>query len=274
MDIPFLAWLPAGYHWQLSLAAAIGIAALTFIAGRLALLVPAFRAERARNVAARDAKMAKPHYAANQAWNRKWGPVFMVVIFAGILPFCLTLEPQPWWQIPRDVVVILLFYDFFYYLVHRFLFHDGGFMGGPLMWVHAVHHRQHNPCRQDSSYIHPIEVALGLGLYAASILVLSRLMGPFHVATIVITWVAFSQINLHNHDLWETDRFPFRYLNTMAQMHHNHHAKFTGGNFATITLLYDWMFGTLDYGEDRRKAKSDNRSHRDAVSAVQDHAGL
>jgi len=32
-------------------------------------------------------------------------------------------------------------------------------------------------------------------------------------------------------------------------MHHYHHAKFTGGNFATITLLYDWMFGTLDHGE-------------------------
>jgi sterol desaturase/sphingolipid hydroxylase (fatty acid hydroxylase superfamily) len=32
-------------------------------------------------------------------------------------------------------------------------------------------------------------------------------------------------------------------------MHHNHHAKFTSGNFATISLLYDWMFGTVDNGE-------------------------
>jgi sterol desaturase/sphingolipid hydroxylase (fatty acid hydroxylase superfamily) len=60
----------------------------------------------------------------------------------------------------RDIAVILMFYDFFYYLVHRFLFHDEGFLGGPLMWVHAVHHRQHNPCRGDSSFIHPLEVAL------------------------------------------------------------------------------------------------------------------
>lgn len=129
--------------------------------------------------------------------------------------------------------------------------------GGPLMWVHAVHHRQHNPCRQDSSYIHPIEVALGLGLCAGTIFGLSRVMGDFHVVTIILTWVAFSQINLHNHDLWETDRFPFRYLATMSRMHHNHHARFTGGNFATITLLYDWMFGTLDQGQGYgRKAKS------------------
>ena len=41
----------------------------------------------------------------------------------------------------------------------------------------------------------------------------------------------------------------------MSKMHHHHHAKFTGGNFATISLLYDWMFGTLDNGAGY-KAKS------------------
>jgi len=38
-------------------------------------------------------------------------------------------------------------------------------------------------------------------------------------------------------------------------MHHNHHATFTGGNYATISLLYDWMFGTLDDGK-RPKARA------------------
>ena len=248
MDSPFLAEIVEQYQWQLSLYAALGIMVVTFIGKRLALLVPTIREARDINVEAFKKKMERPNYAANQKWNRQWGLFYWMVIFALILPFCLTLDAQPWWRMVLDMVVILLFYDFFYYLVHRFLFHDGGFMGGPLMWVHAVHHRQHNPCRADSSFIHPIEVALGLGLYVASIFVLSRLMGNFHVVTIVVTWVAFSEINLHNHDLWKSDRFPFRYLNTMSRMHHNHHARFTGGNFATISLLYDWMFGTLDHG--------------------------
>ena len=51
------------------------------------------------------------------------------------------------------------------------------------------------------------------------------------------------------HDLWTVDRFPFKWAAYFSRMHHHHHAKFTGGNFATITLLYDWMFGTLDHGE-------------------------
>ena len=249
MDSALWQSIVENYRWDLSLAAFALIMGLQFIGKQIVLLVPAFRGEHERNVSAFKAKMEKAYYSGNQAWNRKWGGIFIVLIFGLILPFCLTLDAQPWWKYALDIVVILMVYDFFYYLTHRFVFHDNGFLGGPLVWVHSVHHRQHNPCRADSSYIHPIEVAIGLGLYVAVIAALALVMGQFHVATIVLTWIAFSQINLHNHDLWETDRFPFRYLNTMSVMHHNHHAKFTGGNYATITLLYDWMFGTLDDGE-------------------------
>lgn len=252
MHLPSFAPLAAAYHWQLSLYAALGIAAVTIAGKRLLLLIPAVREAQRLNARAYAAKLAKPAYAANQRWNRKWGLFYWAVIFVAILPFCLTLDAQSVWRVVRDIVVILMVYDFFYYLAHRFLFHDEGFFGGPLLWVHAYHHRQRNPCRGDSSYIHPLEIAIGLGLYVGTILLLSRFMGAFHVATVVVTWVAFSQINLHNHDLWTADRFPFKYLNTMSVMHHNHHASFTGGNFATISLLYDWMFGTLDFTGERK----------------------
>ncbi len=249
MESSFTASLVEHYQWQLSLVTLAGIFGLSFIGKKLLMLVPALAEAERLNADTLREKMQRPSYAANQKWNRKWSILFLVIIFGLILPFCLTLEPQPWWNMLLDMAVILMFYDFFYYLTHRFLFHDSAFLGGPLKWMHAVHHRQHNPCRWDSSYIHPLEVAIGLGLYVASIFVLSMLMGNFHVVTIVITWIAFSEINLHNHNRWTEDRFPYRYLNFVSAMHHNHHAKFTGGNYATISLLYDWMFGTLDYGE-------------------------
>jgi len=242
-------YIAASYQWKLSLYAALGIGAVTLAGKALAMLVPQFRAAAAANKAAFAEKMQKPAYAENQKWNRKWGLFFWVIIFAGVLPFTLTLEPQPWWQIPLDCFVILMVYDFFYYLTHRFVFHQSKWFMGPLTWMHAVHHRQHNPCRNDSSYIHPLEVFIGLGLYVATIAALTPVLGKYPVPTIVFTWIAFQHINLHNHDLWEEDRFPFRYLAYASEMHHHHHAKFTGGNFATITLLYDWMFGTLDHGE-------------------------
>jgi sterol desaturase/sphingolipid hydroxylase (fatty acid hydroxylase superfamily) len=249
MNSTTLAWLAENYQWKLSFYAGLGIIAAVYLFKAVAWAVPTMRAAARLNAETFRGKMEKPHYAANQAWNRKWSLLFLVLIFAGILPFCLTAEMQPWWKVLLDTFVILMVYDFFYYLTHRFLFHDSDFFGGPLMWMHAVHHRQHNPCRWDSSYIHPLEIAIGLGLYLACIAGLSFVMGKFSVPTIVVTWMAFNQINLHNHNLWTEKGFPWRYISYLSEMHHNHHARFTGGNFATISLLYDWMFGTLDKGQ-------------------------
>jgi sterol desaturase/sphingolipid hydroxylase (fatty acid hydroxylase superfamily) len=259
MGTAFPQALLAHYNWQLSLYAGLGIIAVT-LAGRLFRLAPTFGASHRLNAETLARKMERPSYAENQLWNRKWAVIYIVVIFAAILPFCLSATLQPWWKVLSDIVIVLMVYDFFYYLMHRFVFHDSKFLGGPLIWVHAVHHRQHNPCRMDSSYIHPIEVALGLGLFVATIFGLSFLLGNFSVVTLVVTWIAFTQINLHNHTLWEAEHFPFGYMNYLSKMHHNHHARFTGGNFATISLLYDWMFGTLDHGKgwqrDMRKQQS------------------
>lgn len=246
------------YNWQALLLLIPSLVGIHLIAHAIAMRVPTLKAADDLNGATFKQRMEKPAYVANQKWNMKWSGVYMLAIFLVILPFCITLEPGPWWRIPVDLVVILMLYDFFYYVTHRFVFHDNGVLGGPLKWMHAVHHQQHNPCRRDSSYIHPLEVAIGLGLYVGTIVLLTLLMGPFHFATIAITFFAFSAINIQNHALWTEDRAPFRYLNYISKMHHHHHAKFTGGNYATITLLYDWMFGTLDHGQGWKKKSAPN----------------
>jgi len=245
MHNSLLGALAAEYQWRLSLYALVGIVATTFVVRWLLLLAPTFKEAHRVNAGIFATKMQRPEYAANQKWNRMWSPVPFLIIFGLILPFCLTSKAQPVWRMFLDGVAILMLYDLFYYFVHRFLFH-----GPILVRVHAIHHRQHNPCRMDASYIHPLEVAIGLALYAGTVFLLSLFMGKFNVATIVATCVAFSEINMHNHELWTEARFPFKYLNYISRMHHNHHARFTGGNFATISLLFDWMFGTLDNGKE------------------------
>lgn len=246
----FLNWMAEHYQWKLTLIVGLGIIAVS-LAGRVFRLIPAFGASHKLNSETLARKMQKQSYADNQKWNRKWGLIFIVLFFGGVIPFTLSAQPQSVGKVLFDIFIVLMVYDFFYYLMHRFLFHDSSFLGGPLTWVHAVHHRQHNPCRQDSSFIHPIEVFMGLGLFVATIFGLSFILGNFHPITFVVTWVAFSSINLHNHTLWESKHFPFKYLHYLSEMHHHHHARFTGGNFATITLLFDWMFGTLDDGSDK-----------------------
>jgi sterol desaturase/sphingolipid hydroxylase (fatty acid hydroxylase superfamily) len=243
-----LAWLQAHYHWQQSLILVVSLIVITTGGKFLLQQIPSIKQAAKLNHETAAKKLKLPRYAAIQKKNRLTGAVMMGINFLIVLPFCMTGNAKPWWSIPVDVVAILMVYDFFYYLTHRFLFHDGGVLGGPLLHVHAVHHQQLNPCREDSSYLNPLEQVIGAGLFIATVAVLSIFMGGFGIVTMIISFMAFSQINLHNHDLWGEDKLLFGYLNTMSRMHHHHHAKFTGGNFATITLLYDWMFGTLDNG--------------------------
>ena len=255
MDTSLLSTILEHYQWQLSLFALVAILAVHLVGRFVVGLIPALKETGELNKAAAEKQMAKSYYPAIQNRSKLWGLITQLAIFIFILPFCITLESQPWWRILLDVVIILMVYDFFYYLTHRFLFHNNGFLGGPLVWVHAVHHQQKNPCRKDSNYLHPIETSMGLALYGGCIGALALLMGPFHLVTIIITWVAFSEINQHNHDLMEVDHPPYKYLKYMSYMHHVHHSKFTSGNYATISLLYDWLFGTYDKGDGYKKVK-------------------
>ena len=171
MDNALLAALAANYNWQLSLIAGLGIVGLS-LAGRVFRLIPTIGSAHRLNSAALAKKMEKASYAENQQWNRKWGVIYMAVIFAFILPFCLTAEPQPWWNVALDILVVLMVYDFFYYLTHRFLFHDSQFLGGPLTWVHAVHHRQHRDgkpasCRAGVRSLHQVRSPAG-GVFRSS----------------------------------------------------------------------------------------------------------
>ena len=251
MDTSIFTTLWAEYEGMLSLIMAVCVIAIPKLLSMALTKFSGFKEISDLNQAVVDQMSTKEYWVKNQKWNRKWGSFFTVIIYLCIIPFVITTESQPWWQYLTDIFVILMVYDFFYYLTHRFLFHDGG----PLVWVHAVHHQMKNPCRMDSSYIHPIEVALGLSLYVGTVFGLSFVMGDFHIITLILTWIAFSEINLHNHDRQNTDKFPFKYLKYASDMHHVHHSRFVSGNFATISLFYDWLFGTYDKGDGWGKHK-------------------
>lgn len=249
MAAGFLAYTLAHYHLSCSL---LVLAAFLLIpAGAKLLLrrVPTVREADRLNHDAFLGKMAKPAYARVQRSNHRWGLVYAVIIFGLAEPFYLTLDAQPWWRMARDVVMILVLYDLLYYLMHRYLMHDGG----PLSAVHALHHRQHNPCRMDSSYIHPAEVALALALFVASNAAVALAVGRLHVAANVAAWIALQRINLFNHHRWLDGGGPARPFGALARMHRNHHVRFTGSNYGQISPLFDWLFGTLDLTVPQRR---------------------
>jgi sterol desaturase/sphingolipid hydroxylase (fatty acid hydroxylase superfamily) len=64
----------------------------------------------------------------------------------------------------------------------------------------------------------------------------------------VLTLVIYTQLNQFNHVHVQLNRFPYKTLNWIADMHAAHHIDMYRGNYATITLLFDWLGRTFDNG--------------------------
>ena len=242
MDNPLVTSVLQHYNLLGSLLALAAIAGISKVGKWLLFKHPALAEMREINRRQDKEKWGMDKYPPIVRANQKVGTWCNGTFFLILLPFCITLDYQPLWQILLHSFVILMFYDFFYYLAHRFWFHGNG----PMRQVHAVHHQARNPTYLDAHYVHPKETFVGLALYMGSILVLATLMGPFHIATVVLTFLVFFQLNQINHTFVDLPYFPFKTLSWITAKHHVHHENMHKGNYATITLFYDKLFGTLD----------------------------
>lgn len=230
------------YHWQAALASLVGIILVSKVGKWLVFKHPELARMRELNHEKDREKWQMEKYPPIVRAGRKVGLYCNLVFFILIVPFCVTLQPQPIWDILLDIFFILMFYDFFYYLAHRFWFHGKG----PMRKIHAVHHQARNPTYLDAHYVHPFETFVGMVLFTGSFPLLAPLIGPFHVTTIIVTYVIFLQLNQINHCYVNLPYFPFKTLSWITAKHHVHHENMHKGNYATITLFYDKVFGTLN----------------------------
>ena len=189
---------------------ALALIVVITIAGKWLLFKHPDLAEMRRINKEEDKKRwKKEKYPPMVRASQKVGKYLNITFFFLLLPFCITFRAEPWWQVLLDGFVLLMVYDFFYYCAHRFWFHGNG----PMRQVHAVHHQARDPSFLDAHYVHPLETFIGLGGYMATVVVLAALMGPFHVATIVLTFVIYFQLNQVNHVYFDVPRFPFKTVN-------------------------------------------------------------
>ena len=230
------------YNWLGSLLALVAIIVLTKLGKFLAFKVPALAQTKQLNREQDKLKLKKDKYPPMIKASQKVGLYCNLAFFAVILPFCITLNPQPLWMVPLHLLVILMVYDFFYYLMHRFWFHGNGNM----RQVHAVHHQARTPTYIDAHYVHPTETFLGLALFFTTIICMSLLLGPLHIVTVVVLYTLYVQLNTINHTHVDLPYFPFKTLSWITAKHHRHHENMQMGNYATITLIYDKMFGTFE----------------------------
>jgi sterol desaturase/sphingolipid hydroxylase (fatty acid hydroxylase superfamily) len=230
------------YDWLAALAFIGTLTALT-VAGRfIAFKVPELQRMRELNNEADRPKMARKSFREWVKVNNRTGLGLNLVFYVALLPFCVSFAPLPWWRHLVDIVAILLIFDFMYYLTHRFLFH-----GKPLRKVHALHHQARTPTYIDALFVHPIETLIGLGLYLISIPIVALITGaPLNVFSAAVATLIFTQVNTINHVYTNLPEFPFKTLNYVTGVHRAHHVDMNQGNYATLTMIYDWMFGTYE----------------------------
>jgi sterol desaturase/sphingolipid hydroxylase (fatty acid hydroxylase superfamily) len=144
----------------------------------------------------------------------------------------------PVWRYVLEAVTVILIYDFAYYFMHRYLFHEWKILRG----VHSVHHAARNPRVIDSLLLHPVETILGLGLFFGSV----ALVGGVHIYTLGVLFTTYTAFNILNHAGVDVPHFPFKTLGVLAAKHDRHHHSMLSGNYASITPLPDIIFGTVE----------------------------
>jgi sterol desaturase/sphingolipid hydroxylase (fatty acid hydroxylase superfamily) len=230
------------WDWKAGLAF-VGVLVAISLVGRFAVFeVPAFAEARASNRRVDRQKLSRKSYRAVVKVNNQTGLGMTVAFYAGVLPFFICLDARPIWRHVVDVLAVLLIYDFFYYLTHRFLFH-----GRLLRRIHALHHQARTPTYIDALYVHPVETAIGLLIFFGTIPLWAIVTGgPLHAVSIATCAAVFTYLNQINHTWTSLPRFPYRTVDAITSLHAAHHIDMNHGNYATITMLYDWLFGTLE----------------------------
>jgi sterol desaturase/sphingolipid hydroxylase (fatty acid hydroxylase superfamily) len=153
------------YDWQAGAALFASVVVLTMLGRWLAFRIPAVQRMREWNRQEDEQRLTKPKYHPILKQNRIIGMVLYGAFFLFVAPFFANLQPVPLWKAVVDIVAVLMVYDFFYYLMHRFLFH------GPVMLkIHALHHQARDPSHIDSAYVHPVETVMGTALFLGTVL--------------------------------------------------------------------------------------------------------
>lgn len=230
------------YDWQAALVFVGVLIVATVVMQFFVFKVPALQRTLQDNRAQDRIKRKKDKYPPVVKANNITGLLTNLVFFIAIAPFFVTLEPLPLLRELGNVVMILMVYDFFYYLTHRFLFHGQGYFRK----VHALHHQARSPTNIDAYYVHPLETFVGISLFMGTILGLGLALGPFHALTLSACFIIWTRINIINHNHVDLPYFPFKTLTWITRKHAVHHENMHMGNYATITLFYDKVFGTLD----------------------------
>jgi sterol desaturase/sphingolipid hydroxylase (fatty acid hydroxylase superfamily) len=154
----------------------------------------------------------------------------------GLRSILISDAPAAWTTIAFEALATLVLYDFLYYAMHRWLFHEWTLMRS----VHIVHHTNKFPTSFESLYGHPLEFSLGIVL----LMTCTAIVGPVSVPAFAVIFSVFSFFNIVIHSGLDFRQPGLRVFAILARKHARHHSSMRAGNYASITPLPDILFRT------------------------------
>jgi sterol desaturase/sphingolipid hydroxylase (fatty acid hydroxylase superfamily) len=170
--------------------------------------------------------------------NSLFSATLLSGLILGAQPWLVEERSEPWLRSLGSSLLVLTLYDFAYYFLHRYPFHEWRL----LKKVHAVHHMAKNPIAIDSLFLHPAENMLGNLLFVACLLA----VGPVSVPAFALAFFVYTQLNVWVHSGLRLPWFPLSIPGYLAEKHDKHHVSMRGGNYASLSPLPDLLFGTRE----------------------------
>ncbi len=209
----------------------LGLSGLTMLGLHLLFVSPRSAAIRIREERVR--KIQNRDLLKSAIINAPLSSGLFFALAIGGAPFLVHSGAIPWWRGLLEVVGVLLVYDFLYYLLHRFPFHEWA----SLKRIHTMHHKARYPIAVDSLFLHPVETVLGVSL----LMFVVWLLGPIHELSFAVVFLIYTQLNITVHCGLDLPLIGY-----MSRKHDRHHTSMKAGNFASITPLPDLLFRTAE----------------------------
>lgn len=204
-------------------------------------------------------------YPASKAWGMNWrrflrdmkytavlsGLSYGAKFAAGWLAIGLADNHQgalSQWPLVLQIVTLVLFYEFFQYWLHRYSHEARGTLGRFLWRTHVQHHMPRGVYLIMHVVMHPINLALAIGVSFGSVYVLGVGKDAAFLFNVILGLQALvSHFNVQINAGW------FNYVFVGTELHRNHHSATLSeaGNFGVLTPFWDLVFGTFRYTPDR-----------------------
>ena len=186
-----------------------------------------------------------------------WGMYLPVIVY--FLYYSGARLGNPDWKIASIFFGGVVFWSFFEYLMHRYVFHWAAESERARKFVYVMHGNHHHfPRDRERLFMPPVpSIILATGLFFLFRLALGNAIFQFFPG-FLLGYLLYGSMHYAIH-AWNP---PFKWMKPLWRNHHLHHYKDDHKGFGVSSTLWDLVFGTMF---DLKKEKEDKEKVKELM---------